>query len=187
MDTAAGLARFIALNGATLLAACGIASRLDCETRSQRLLAACVIAVGIANASALALGLAGQLHYGPLLALQLVFAAGAGGWARWRVMADFLDPGSVLRLVEGGSQGAALALLLVAYAYVVFLGCVSDTLAGDELMYHLPLVAAYARDGAITVPELGRYWGNQYWAYYPGGAYLLYQWFVLPFASALRS
>lgn len=183
MDAAVAFAKFAALNGATVLAACALASRLRFEARSQRLLAAAVLAVGIANASALALGLLGWLYYGPLLAVQAAVAAISCVFARGAEMRAFLDPRPAARLVEGTAQRLALALLAVAYAYSVFLGIVSEAFAGDELMYHLPLVAEYARNGRIVIPELGRYWANHYWAYYPGGAYLLDQWFVLPFGT----
>lgn len=185
MDAAVAFAKFLALNGATVLAACALASRLRFAARSQKLLAACVLAVGIANASGLVLGLLGWLRYGPLLALQAALAALACAFARPREMGAFLDPRPVARLVDGAPQRIALSLLALAYGYSFFLGYVSETFAGDELMYHLPLVAEYARSGHIGIPELGRYWGNRCWAYYPGGAYLLAQWFVLPFGTGL--
>jgi len=185
METAAGFAKFLALNAATLLAAFTLASRLPFTARSQRLLGAGVIAVAISNATGLLLGLSGSLRYGPLLASQVALAALGCFSARWRVMLEFLDPRCVVRIVETRLQWAALGLLAIAYAYAMFLGFVSETFAGDELMYHLPLVAEYARAGAITVPQLGRYWCNEFWAYYPGAAYLLYQWLVLPFGTGL--
>jgi hypothetical protein len=183
METALSLTKFAALNGATLLAACGFASRLPLQSKAQRLLAVCVLAVGIANLCGLALGLSGMLRYGPVLGSQLVLAAIGAALARWTVVRDFLDPRPLWALVDGPLQRLSLILLAIAYGYALFLGYVGETFAGDDLMYHLPLVAAYARQGSITIPELGSYWCNRFWAYYPGGAYVIYQWFVLPFGT----
>lgn len=185
MELAAGFGKFALLNGVTLLAAIGLASRLRLDSKAERLLAACVLAAGIANATALVLGVTGQLRFWPLLAAQVPFAALAAAVARWRVAVEFLDPRSALALLRGPALRTAAALLAIAYAYALFLGYITEAFAGDALMYHLPLLAEYAREGQIGIPDLGRYWCNRYWAYYPGGAYLLYQWFVLPFGTGL--
>jgi len=185
MAIALGVAKFVGLNGSTFRAACAITSRLRVASPALRLLAACVVALGIANASGLILGLLGLLAYWPLLATQACIAAMACVGARWKVMRAFLDPRPVAALFDGSTQRIALALLVVAYAYAIFLCLVSESFAGDELMYHLPIAAEYARSGGIAIPELGRFWGTRYWAYYPGGAYLLDQWFLLPFGTGV--
>jgi len=183
METAAGLLKFLALNGATVAAGLGLASRLPLASRSERLLAAAVLATGLANASALALGLLGWLSYGPLLATQATAAALGLALARRAEIATLLDPRTLAPLLRGWPLRLSLALVALAYAYAVFLACIGESFGGDELMYHLPLVAEYARTGRIGVPELGPFWANRYWAWYPGGAYLLYLWFVLPFGG----
>jgi hypothetical protein len=183
MEVAIGIVKFLALNGLTAAAALAFASRARLGSRAERLLAACVLFAGIALASGLALGLTGALRFWPLVSVQAAVAAGAAVVARWNTVVHDIDPRPLARLSAGGLLRAAALLVGAAYLYVVFLGVVSEPFAGDELMYHLPLVAAFAREGRIVVPELGRYWHTDWWVYHPASAYVLYQWWVLPFGG----
>lgn len=185
MSTGVGAIRFVALNGLTAVAAVALASRCELASRSERWLAAGVLFIGLALASGLSLGLAGWLQYGPLLLMQGALAAAAAAVARWPVAAALLGPYPLRRWLPGTAEHVAALVLGATYLYVVALGLVTEPFAGDELMYHLPIAVEYARQGRIVVPELGRFWNNDLWAYYPGGAYVLYQWALLPFGNGV--
>src|ERR1035437_9448738 len=165
-----GVAKFLCLNGLTGIAGLALASHCKLESRAERLLAMCVFFVGIALGSGLILGLSGHLQFWPTLGLQAGVAALAVGVARRDVMFDTIHPQRLWRLFSDRRLRLAMLIVGAAYLYVAFLGIVSEPFAGDELMYHLPLVAAYARDGQITIPSLGHYWNTDLWAYYPGNA-----------------
>ena len=185
MEALTGIAKFLALNGLTTVAALGVASRCQLATRAERLLAVGVLFAGIALASGMVLGLIGQLHFWSLLGAQAVLAAAAASIARWPTAVETVDLRPLPHLIKGVPLRCAVALLSVAYLYVVFLGLVSEPFSGDELMYHLPLVATFAREGRIVVPQLGRFWHTDWWAYHPASAYILYQWWVLQFGSGV--
>ncbi len=185
MDALTGIAKFLALNGATTLTALGLASRCGLRSRAERLLAIVVLFVGVALASAMALGLLGQLRFWPLLGVQALIAALAASVARWPIIIETIDLRALPRLIAGAPLRVAAAFVGVAYLHVTFLGVVSEPFAGDELMYHLPLVASFAQEGRIFVPQLGRYWHTDWWVYHPASAYLLYQWWVLPFGGGV--
>ncbi len=185
MSILTGMVQFLALNGLTALAALGLASRCRLAGHAERLLAAAVLFTGIALASGMLLGLIGQLRFWPLLATQLALAATAAAFASWPIVFATLDARPLRRLIAGTPLRVATALVATAYAYVAFLGLVSESFSGDELMYHLPLVAAFAHAGRIVVPQLGRFWHTDWWAYNPANAYVLYQWWVLPFGSGV--
>jgi len=182
-----GAIRFIALGGFTSMAAVAAAACFDLRTRSEQLLAAGVLWVAIATVSALALGMTGNLRYDALLASQITVAGAALAAARAsrslaRIPRLFwpLPP-----LPATAFLRAAVVAVGGTYAWVAFLGFVTEPFSGDALMYHLPIAVAYAREGRVTVPELGRYWNADLWAYYPGGAYLLDQWALLPWQSGV--
>jgi hypothetical protein len=183
MAIVAAIAKFLALNGLTAVAALGLASRFRLAGHAERLLAVAVLFTGIALASGMLLGLIGQLQLWPLLATQFALATTAAAFASWPIVLATLDVRSCRRLITGAPLRLAVALVAIAYVYVSFLGLVSESFSGDELMYHLPLVATFAREGRIVVPQLGRFWHTGWWAYNPANAYLLYQWWVLPFGS----
>lgn len=183
MGVLTGIAKFLALNGLTVVAAFGLASRCGLAARAERLLAAAVLFTGIALASGMLLGLCGQLRFWPLLATQAVLAAAVSAVARWPIVLETVEVRPPLRLIDEVPLRVAVALVAVAYLYVAFLGLVSESFSGDELMYHLPLVAAFAHEGRIVVPQLGRFWHTDWWAYHPASAYVLYQWWVLPFGT----
>lgn len=185
MDVLAGIAKFLALNGLTAVAALAGASRCRLRSRAERLLAAWVLFTGIALASGLALGLVGQLRFWRLLGAQAALAVVAAAVAQWPIVFTTLELRPLRRLIHGAPLRISLALVAIAYLYVVFLGVVGEPFSGDELMYHLPLVAAFARAGRIVVPQLGRFWHTDWWAYHPASAYVLYQWWVLPFGSGV--
>ena len=185
MEVLTGIAKFFALNGLTAVAALAVASRCQLSGRAERLLAACVLFTGIALACGMLLGLTGHLSFWPLLGTQAVLAAVVGVTARWALIVETLDPRPLVRRIRGAPLCIAVALLSVAYLYVIFLGLVSEPSSGDELMYHLPLLATFARAGRIVVPQLGRFWHTDWWAYHPAGAYVLYLWWLLPFDSGV--
>jgi hypothetical protein len=185
MDVLAGIAKFLALNGLTTLAALGVASRCRLASRAERLLAAAVLFTGIALASGFALGLTGLLRFWPLLGVQAALALAAAAVAEWPIVVATLELRPWWRRIDGAPLRISVALVAIAYLYVVFLGVVGEPFAGDELTYHLPLIAAFARAGRIVVPQLGRFWHTDWWAYHPASAYLLYQWWVLPFGSGV--
>lgn len=185
MQALVGTAKFLALNGLTTVAALGMASYCRLAGRAERLLAVFVLFTGLALASGLGLGLAGQLRFWPLLGAQAVLAAVGAALAQWPIAFDTIDLRPLLRLIRGAPLRVAAAFVAIAYLYVVFLGVCGEPFSGDELMYHLPLVASFAHDGRIGVPQLGRYWHTDWWAYHPAGAYVLYQWWVLPFGSGV--
>jgi hypothetical protein len=185
MEAIAGTAKFLALNGLTAVAALGTASRCRLASQAERLLAASILFTGIALTSGLALGLIGQLRFWPLLGVQAGLAVAAAAAARRPIVFEMLDVPSVTRRIDGAPLRIAVGLVAVAYLYVIFLGLVGEPFSGDELMYHLPLVASFAQAGRIVVPQLGRYWHTDWWAYNPAGTYLLYQWWVLPFGSGV--
>src|SRR5512143_2510931 len=164
MEALAGIAKFLVLNGLTTLTALGVASRCQLASRSERLLAVSVLFTGIALASGLALGLMGQLRFWPLLGAHTLLAAAAAAGARWPIVMATVQVPPLARLVRGAPLRIAVALVVIAYVYVIFLGLVGEPFSGDELMYHLPLVAAFAREGRIVVPQLGRYWHTDWWA-----------------------
>jgi hypothetical protein len=185
MDALLGAVKFLGLNGLTGVAALALASRCRLSSRAERLLAASVLYVGLALASGLLLGLTGHLTYWWVTVLQAGIAVVAGVGARWQVTRDAVDLRRWPGLVTGRGLRIAALAVGVAYLYVAFVGVVSEPSAGDELMYHLPLVAAFARAGRIVVPALGTYWHTDWWAYHPANAYVLYQWWVLPFGSGV--
>jgi len=185
MEALAGIVKFLALNGLTTLAALGVASRCSLASRAERLLAVSVLFTGIALATGLALGLVGQLRFWPLLGVQALLAAAAAAGARWPLVMATVHVPRLGRLIRGAPLRTVSSLVGIAYLYVLFLGLVGEPFSGDELMYHLPLVAAFAREGRIVVPQLGRFWHTDWWAYHPAGAYVLYEWWVLPFGSGV--
>ncbi len=180
-----GAIRFLALSGFTSLAALAGATCFDLRTRAEQLLAAAILWAGIATGSALLLGACGHLNYRALLASQIV--ASLAGLAAARASGTLRRIGRPFRAPSRLGGGPVLVVAAVAvggaYAWVAFLGLVTEPFAGDALMYHLPIAAAYAREGRLAVPALGRYWNNDLWAYYPGNAYLLDQWALLPFQN----
>lgn len=179
-----GLLNFLLLNGATLLVALGLTSRLQRRGLAEQWLAASVLYVAVAVLSATILGVTGHLRFAPLLASQAILAAAVAPFARWRSVAAMLCPGKALRRMET-VQRLVLATCAVAYGYVVLVGIFFEPSAGDSLMYHLPLAAAYAREGRIVIPDLGLYWRADLWAYFPGNAYLLDQWWIQPFGNGV--
>ena len=185
MEAVAAIAKFLALNALTGVAALALASRCGLASRAERLLAACILFTGVALASGFALGLTGTLRFWPLLSLQAAAAMVAGFGARWAVVADTFDQRTLRGLFDDRWLRVGAACVGVAYLYVAVLGLVSEPFSGDALMYHLPLTAAFAREGRIIVPQLGAYWHTDWWAYHPANAYLLYQWWVLPFGSGV--
>jgi hypothetical protein len=185
MEVFTGILKFLALNGLTTVAALGVTSRCHLPSRAERLLATCILFTGIALASGMVLGLIGQLRFWPILGTQAALAIAATGLAQWPIMLETLRLRPLVQRIEGVPLRIAVALLGVAYLYVVFLGLVGEPFSGDALMYHLPLTAAFAKEGRIVVPQLGRYWHTDWWAYHPAGAYVLYQWWVQPFGSGV--
>jgi hypothetical protein len=185
MEVLTGIIKFVALNGLTTVAALGAASRCGLASRAERLLATCVLFAGIALATGLALGLSGQLRFWPLLGTQALLAAIAAALAQWPVVRATLEVRSLSGLITGVPLRIAAVLLGVTYLYIVVLGLISEPFTGDALMYHLPLVATFAREGRLAVPQLGRFWHTDWWVYHPAGAYVLYQWWVLPFGSGV--
>lgn len=185
MEAVVGTLKFLGLNGLTAVAALAIASRCRLGSRAERFLATCVLYVGIALASGLALGLTGHLRFWWVLALQAAIAAPAAVMARWDLVTAMLDPRGLLTIFGNRWLRIAAAVVGIAYTYVGFLGLVGEPFTGDALMYHLPLTAAFAHEGRIVVPQLGKYWHTDWWAYHPANAYVLYQWWVLPFGSGV--
>ena len=185
MDSVAGAIKFLALNGATAVAAVALASRCRFRSRAERLLAAIVCFVGVALATALLLGVVGELRFWPLLVAQVAAAAAAGMLAKWSDVAELKGVFDLRRWFPGPAEQVAAGAVAFAYLYVVFIGLVTGPFTGDELMYHLPIAVEYLRQGRIAVPQLGRYWYNDLWAYYPGNAYLLYQWWLQPFGTGV--
>lgn len=176
-----GLARFACLAAVTVAAGSAFVARFPLRSRAEGVLAAMVSTTAVALLAAFATGLGGTLRYEPLLAVSgVVGVLGFVGTGSWRVFRRASKPA---RGNFGGLELLGIASVFLSYGYVVFLGSITPPFAGDALMYHLPIVAEYATEGRIVVPRLGRLWNTDLWAYYPGNAYLLYQWWVLPFGE----
>ena len=179
----AGAARFLALNGATTAAAVAIASRCQLPSRAERLLAVAVVFVGLVLATALGLGISGHLRFWPALLLHTAIAVCVCLTTTRAAVVDALRWPPVREIFRGPLQRSAAVLVALAYVHVVLIGLLVAPFPGDALMYHLPLIAAYAHTARVVVPALGRYWNTDVYAYFPGNAYLLYQWWVLPFGN----
>ncbi len=177
------------LNLVSLASALQLTGMIKDQSRAVRLAAFGLIWTGlVAGSMLLAGGLLGRLDAVTLAAIHIAVLLATAAFAR-------VGPLRVARGVTGAARdavellrrhrtlAAACSLLILVYGYVLLIGVVFPPIAGDALMYHLPVGVTYIEQGDLSVPALPGFWKGNLWAYYPANGSLLLGWSMLTTGS----